>query len=551
MPKQLTLFTNKQHRFLLWLSLAFTLWWLGVGPSDLFALPAFICLLEISLWIIKGEFYSNFTNLQNLLIHLLNKKKIRTFVIGFFAIQVTLWLLIVICRYYSFQMSTFDSGIFSNLIYNATNGEIYSSFLRTHSFAIHFSPSLYLLTFFYKIEPSFHWMMGAKLLSFAVTPIIFYRVLRFEIKDIDQARFWTLILTSGWLILYSPVVNSMRFEFQPNSLSLPFVAGFYLMVKKDRWVWAAILGILLLGFKENFGAVLIGVGLHRLLVKERPVQAVFMVFTGIAAIYLITYQVMPYVQEYKPVWSIKFIDPFADPLDKLLYLAKLVVPLGLIPVIFWRNGIMAGPAIGVNLISSMPQMYSAHYHYDDMSGTLLFLSLILSIKDLKKNGLPFTLPKTKVIQTVILLCIAFGLTELPRSAPRYFFSSMPQGAHFDLEKEILDFNQEHPNEDLVVQDFLGPHFMRRNIRVLSQQHTDVVDLDTKISKVNQQPITYHRCDENFTRIEPEDHVDYLILSTLISTYQIPKIDQCIRELENSSDFQKIPGYQHLIIFKKI
>ncbi len=552
MPNQMNFFTHWRNRFLLWLGLTFAIWWAGVGPSDFFALPALFCLVEIGIWIAKGNFYENFGSLQRLLVQVLAVKKIRTLLIGFFVLQGLLWLAIVILRYYAFQMSTWDSGIFSNLLYNAANGEHYSSILKMHSFGIHFSPSFSLLGIFYKIYPSFHWMMAAKLVCFAVTPLVFYRVLVFELKDKEQARFWALILTSGWLVLYSPVVNSMRFEFQPNSLSLPFVAAFYLMIKKDRWVWAALLGVFLLGFKEILGAVLIGVGLHRFLIKERPVQAVFLMVMGILAIYVTMFQIMPYVRDSTPVWSIRLIDPFAEPLKKILYLFKLLVPLGFLPLIFWRNGIMAGPAIGVNLIAGLPTMFSAHYHYDDVSGTLLFLSVIISIKDLKKTGLPFKLPRGKGFQIFILLAITFAVTELPRSAPRYLFAALPEKMHFEVESEIVRFNAAHPTAELAVQDYLGPHFMRRNVQILSQQIFGLKDEHAKVPElIDGKPISYIPCDEDFTKVKPAGHVDYLVLSRSVSDYQIPKIEQCISDIEKSSQFRKISGYQHLIIFEKL
>ena len=50
----------------------------------------------------------------------------------------------------------------------------------------------------------------------------------------------------------------------------------------------------------------------------------------------------------------------------------------------WRNGIMAAPGIGINLISNRSAMYSSHYQYDDIPSVLLFISVIVSI-----NQIPF------------------------------------------------------------------------------------------------------------------------------------------------------------------
>ena len=49
---------------------------------------------------------------------------------------------------------------------------------------------------------------------------------------------------------------------------------------------------------------------------------------------------------------------------------------------------MAGPAIGVNLIAAKETMRSTSYHYDDVSGVLLLLAVlvILSTKIGKNIG---------------------------------------------------------------------------------------------------------------------------------------------------------------------
>ena len=37
---------------------------------------------------------------------------------------------------------------------------------------------------------------------------------------------------------------------------------------------------------------------------------------------------------------------------KIIYLAKLLIPFAFLPIIYWKYGILAGPAIGVNLLAT-------------------------------------------------------------------------------------------------------------------------------------------------------------------------------------------------------
>ena len=87
---------------------------------------------------------------------------------------------------------------------------------------------------------------------------------------------------------------------------------------------------------------------------------------------------MPYFRNFEESWSMP-VGPFQDILGKLIYLFKILIPLGFLPIIFWRFGIIAGPAIGVNLLSSGPKMYSTSYHYDDIPSTLLMVAMVLIV----------------------------------------------------------------------------------------------------------------------------------------------------------------------------
>jgi uncharacterized membrane protein len=114
------------------------------------------------------------------------------------------------------------------------------------------------------------------------------------------------------------------------------------------------------------------------LVTTNKKTGLLLIAAGIVAIYLIMFQVMPYFRNYEETWSM-VIGPFQDVPAKLLYIFKILIPLSFLPVLFWRIGILAGPAIGVNILSANPSMYSTSFHYDDLSATLLMIAMILII----------------------------------------------------------------------------------------------------------------------------------------------------------------------------
>ena len=61
---------------------------------------------------------------------------------------------------------------------------------------------------------------------------------------------------------------------------------------------------------------------------------------------------------------------------KFKYILDLFIPLGFLPILVWRRGLIALPAIMQNLLVNSQPMYSSQYHYDDLIAPLL-LSFLL------------------------------------------------------------------------------------------------------------------------------------------------------------------------------
>jgi len=521
-----------QKRFLIWSVLAFLVWWAGVGPSDAYGLFVLIALVEMLGWALRKQWVSNVESLVAWVKELSTQARSQRLVVLFLVTNSLVWLLVVVLRFYGFGLFTWDAGIFSNILYNNAHGEFFSSYLQVNNLGDHFSPSYSLLSVFYLITPHIHWMMISKWVCFVVTPILFYKLLLFELDDKAAARRWGLLLAALWLVFYAPSVNAMRYEFQPSALAPPFVAAAYLFLRKSNGLMFWLTMVFLLGFKEHLGAVWIGFGLSMVLHKERPKLGVFLMVSGTLVIYLTMFQAMPYFRDYAPSWSgLERVNLWADIPQKAWYLVRLVLPLGMLPLLFWKRGIMAGPAIGVNLLSRVPTMYSAHYHYDDISSTLLILSVIVSVK-----GLPALKPlwgavPTGVRRTGLFFAFFIALNFLPRSAPRYLFETIPTAAHLELGKSLDRFNQAYPDAEFITQDVLGPHLLRRNIRAI--KHWD------DFSCLGPLEVLYEDLPFRF-----------VLLSPVADAFQVHDLPGCIRDLEESEDYEKFWDQGQLLVFER-
>ena len=153
------------------LNAAFLIWFLGIGGRDLYLLPL-ICWLPFAGWRIwrdKGLFIVTWPSQR-----LVNK----AFSYGKWALGIFFLLccLRAVLRYLSFQWGIWDSGIFSNVIYNMSQGDLWWSHYEVHPWADHFTPSIGILAPFYWMHPHFIWIILAKILSYALVPLGFWQI---------------------------------------------------------------------------------------------------------------------------------------------------------------------------------------------------------------------------------------------------------------------------------------------------------------------------------------------------------------------------------------
>jgi len=360
-----------QNPVFLWLLITLLVWWSGLAGRDLFLVPAliFVCIFAYQTLNKQPSIFStkwtNSNNSKRWLIHL-------------FLIHVVLNLSITILKYYSYRWNVWDVGSHSNMLYNISQGRFYSSYLGTHNWGDHFSPSMSPLALFYLWYPSTHWVTLAKTFAYLSVPLLIQKICKESFQNKEQAWSVTVIIGAAWMLFYAPALNSLYYEFQPSALAPPFILYAFLCFQRKLWLRFWFTMILILGFKENLGAVWIGFGCFMVLDTPNKKAGVFLISSGAISIYLIMFHIMPYFRNFEESWSMP-VGPFQDIPGKLIYLFKILIPLGFLPLIFWRFGIIAGPAIGVNLLSSNPKMYSASYHYDDIPSTLLMVAVVLIV----------------------------------------------------------------------------------------------------------------------------------------------------------------------------
>ena len=498
---------------LFWLGISLIVWMLGIGGSDLYALPALIGLIFLFREIIINDsplpFFSISVN--------------HTLVKVLYFLLILIVLAKTLLSLYSFRWNIFDVGSYSSVVFNFSKGLNYNSFLQIPATADHFTPSLALFAPLYWIVATVHWLTFAKALSYLSVPLVVYYWLKDKTEN--NLQFALSCLFGIWmLMLYKPAVRSSFFEFSPSALAPPFIILSFLLMEKRRWLLFSLTMFFLIGLKEHMGVILIGFGLFG--IAQRNYRSGFILAgVGLLVTYLMIFQVMPYFRDYQAFGNTQ-IAPLHDISGKAIYLVKLLWPLGFLPLLFWRYGILAIPAIGVNLLSGRPGMYSTVSHYDDVSSTLLLMTCSLII--IKKRTIIVSWFVGKWMKIVFIIWLVGIMTLLPASPSRKLRYALPKSPHVNLLKDIWDFDKKWPNAALAVQSTIGPHLHRSTMIIMTQQSSG----ECRAPHVNNLP------------------VQFILLSQNVGHYLINNIETCIQSLEDNPSYNRVNTFQHLVVYER-
>ncbi|MEK9669047.1 MAG: DUF2079 domain-containing protein [Deltaproteobacteria bacterium] len=503
------------------------IWFLGIGGRDLYLLPL-LCWLPFAGWRIwKGKAIFLITWPSQRLID-------RAFSYGKWALGIffLLFCLRAVLRYLSFQWNIWDSGIFSNVIYNMSQGELWWSHYEVHPWADHFTPSIGILAPFYWIHPHFVWIVLAKILSYTLVPLGFWQVAKNLNQPVERAIALTILVSSAWLLWYKPTVSSLWYEWQPSCLAPPVIVFCFLWLEKKEWLKFSLGMLFLLGLKEHMGIVPLGFGCYLVLQrKEQLWIGLVLIVLGLTALFSITYGLIPFFRGDQPSWSVPALDFWGNLPGKFIYSWKLLLPLAFLPLLYFRIGIMAGPAVGVNLIAAKETMRSTSYHYDDVSGVLLLLTVlvILSTQDWQKY---WKLLKSRTQQALLLAWIIGTFLLMPSSVGQELKSAWPTSKHFEIHQELSEVKKQYPlNEGVAVQSSLGVHFQQREVNYIAGS--------------NQYPCGEEQADR-FHQLALKRQ--YWLLAKQTNAFMIEDLEGCISSLEENKNFELISEYHHISLY---
>lgn len=342
-------------------------------------------------------------------------KKIFNYSVLSFAILYVVYLSIVVAyKVKTFDGSTFDIGIFSQMFHRMSTDLTAITTLERDRvlshFAVHISPIFYLMLPFYKFLPH------VETLEVLQIWVVFSAVipLRLLLKRLNLSKPINSLIIA-WFVLIPVMTTAGGYHLHENCFLVPLIIWlFYFIVSEQKWK-ILLVTLLLLFVKEDAFIYVVSIGLYFLFQKRFSLSSqtkkwiilvdfILPVLYFTLGLYLLnTYGEGGMVSRFEPyllegengilsVLKNLILHPtyvFSKLLiaKKLGYLFFVLAPLVFLPLVqrTWSSYLLSLPLIVINLLPDWPYQYDIGFQYSYGSQTLLFIMALLALEDLKEH----------------------------------------------------------------------------------------------------------------------------------------------------------------------
>ena len=342
-------------------------------------------------------------------------KKIFNYSVLSFVILYVVYLSIVVAyKVKTFDGSTFDIGIFSQMFHRMSTDLTAITTLERDRvlshFAVHISPIFYLMLPFYKFLPH------VETLEVLQIWVVFSAVipLRLLLKRLNLSKPINSLIIA-WFVLIPVMTTAGGYHLHENCFLVPLIIWlFYFIVSEQKWK-ILLVTLLLLFVKEDAFIYVVSIGLYFLFQKRFSLSSqtkkwiiladfILPVLYFALGLYLLnTYGEGGMVSRFEPyllegengilsVLKNLILHPtyvFSKLLiaKKLGYLFFVLAPLVFLPLLqrTWSSYLLSLPLIVINLLPDWSFQYDIGFQYSYGSQTLLFIMALLALEDLKEH----------------------------------------------------------------------------------------------------------------------------------------------------------------------
>lgn len=389
--------------------------------------------------------------------------KLKIFVVAILFALVSAAFLLKILQYYSFLIHDWDTGIYTNVVWNLVTGDgFHSDVLNKNHLAEHFSPIMVLFYPAFLIKPSALWLLAAQGISVGVTYVLVY-VYATKLFTANKLPFTLMIalIFAIWAFSYPPLTAALQYEFHPSTLVTPFVLTALIALNLNRPFLVIMSVAFLILAKENAPLVLLGLGFYSIFVMSNNRQGLILLAVSLLSAVIVLGIVMPAFQEdgWEHYGRLGVFDLWQK---KGVYLFNLLLSLGFLPLLHWRSLVCALPVIALNLSVAYEPQFSSEFHYDDFASAFLIVSAMHGLVVLTGlTGRIFTIPRRTA---TLLALVGSVVVSLPfvHSPAHNVVTTWPGVKEWELHNEMLMFLNLPDEVGVAAAQPLGPHLSNRS-----------------------------------------------------------------------------------------
>lgn len=384
-----------------------------------------------------------------------------------------------IYKVYSFEVGELDYGLFTNIIWNFSQGNgwlasLYADQARVNFLADHLALLIPLISPAFMLFPSPYTLAvlhgAAYTATFFLVPVVVREIWRSAGREdyLHAALFLTLALS-----VFKGFTAAWRFQSHMTTLTMPFVLCALIALHRKSLRWTVFWCILLTMGQERSALATFGVGTYAMLITGNPrfglatclfatsyffaaVKWIIPSFAGSAGKYIYT----------------SFINPSFALWEKFLFTLNLLFYWALLPIAGRRSmlaSVSIGPLVAIGLLSNRRSMYSFSHHYHDYAAVFLCVASAHGLLWLRGREWFTQIPKAAFL--------AVGIAFITFSA-NYSFHTLPvrivlrmlntPASITQLNADIARYQDIPARFTVYATPWIGTRFaLRENVRPLS------------------------------------------------------------------------------------
>jgi uncharacterized membrane protein len=402
---------------------------------------------------------------------------------------------VTILRYYAFEATGWDLGIFMQVMWNTVHGRLFYytyelSVVPSGNFlALHFSPILLLVVPFYALFPRAETLLilQSSALGFGAVPLYLLA------KKVLNQRLIALTVATVYL-LYPPLQGINWFDFHPEAFLVPLLLLVYYAVESNNigLLYASV--ALALSVDEYAPIIVASVLVVKLLkmLKIKKIRFHLMILTTLSIIYFViainiatilglsgagitsTYRdqewsnwgtSLPEIALNITSHPLQALIYMATPPLKILYIPTILTPVAFLPIFDFLEFLPILAWVIPALLSQSPpfQVYLSIYsQYPSFIVAQVFASTVYGIRYLFNNSNLARMARSLLVLGLVfsLFLSPLGLAGIVAEKQGNTFLAFPEITEHDvLLEKVIDLIP--PNASVLTQNNILPHVSNR------------------------------------------------------------------------------------------